>query len=170
MPYALKGRNVLVAAGSRGLGALIAEKFGAEGCNVAINYSQSKDRAEALAKKIEQEHGVKTVVLKGDMGIQADCRNVVRKSIESLNGLDVIIANAGWTKPCDFGNLGGLTEEEWDKCWAINTKSNLWLISEAESTFKANADGGVFLITSSIAVSPRETRALDIIKPPPLTV
>ena len=49
----------------RGLGALIAEKFGAEGCNVAINYAQSKDRAEALAEKIEKEHGVKTLVLQG---------------------------------------------------------------------------------------------------------
>ena len=85
MPYSLKGRNVLVTAGSRyetyptrlnlrsqcltyydrGLGALICEKFAAEGSNIAINYAMSKDRAEQLSRKIEDEHHVKTVLIQG---------------------------------------------------------------------------------------------------------
>lgn len=51
--------------GSRGLGALVAEKLAAEGCNVAINYNESKDRAEAVAKKITEDFQVKVIVLQG---------------------------------------------------------------------------------------------------------
>ena len=50
---------------SRGLGALVAEKLAAEGCNVALNYNESKERAEALAKKITEAYQVEVIVLQG---------------------------------------------------------------------------------------------------------
>jgi len=49
----------------RGLGALICEKFAAEGCNIAVNYNSSKERAEDVAKKIENEYKVKAIVIGG---------------------------------------------------------------------------------------------------------
>ena len=82
MPYSLKGRNVLVTGGSRyahldrsrilkialtfdrGLGALICERFAAEGCNIAINYLSSEDKAKEVAAKVEK-HSVKSVVIQG---------------------------------------------------------------------------------------------------------
>lgn len=39
------------------------------------------------------------------------------------------------------------------QCWAVNVKGKLALMRAALPTFRANPDGGVFLITSSIAVS-----------------
>jgi len=150
MVYSLVARNVLVTGGSRGLGALIAEKFAEEGCNVAVNYLQAADRAEQVAEKV-RGHGRKAVVIQGDVGIQTDCRSMVKQSIKQLGGLDIIINNAGWTKITAFGDLDALSEEEWDKCWAVNTKSNMHLLREAVPTFNANPDGGVFLISSSVA-------------------
>ena len=86
MPYSLKGRNVLVTGGSRyayilthldgsrilktaltfdrGLGALICERFAAEGCNIAVNYLSSEDKAKEVAAKVEK-HSVKSVVIQG---------------------------------------------------------------------------------------------------------
>lgn len=49
----------------RGLGALIAEKFAAEGSNVAINYVSNLERAKQTAEKIEKEYSAKTVILHG---------------------------------------------------------------------------------------------------------
>lgn len=49
----------------RGLGALIAEKFAAEGCKLAINYNASQDRAEQVAEKIERHHKTKAVLIQG---------------------------------------------------------------------------------------------------------
>ncbi|KAL8787020.1 MAG: hypothetical protein Q9213_002456 [Squamulea squamosa] len=71
MPYKLKGRNVLITGASRthhefrGLGALLAEKFAAEGCNVAINYNASEDRAQQLAEKIHKLYNSKAIIVKG---------------------------------------------------------------------------------------------------------
>ncbi|KAL8711326.1 MAG: hypothetical protein Q9220_004223 [cf. Caloplaca sp. 1 TL-2023] len=44
-----------------------------------------------------------------------------------------------------------MSEAEWDKCWAVNCKGNLHLLRKALPTFNANPDGGVYLMTSSIA-------------------
>ncbi|KAL9071151.1 MAG: hypothetical protein Q9157_005566 [Trypethelium eluteriae] len=45
-----------------------------------------------------------------------------------------------------------MEEHEWDKCWAVNVKGQMALVREALPTFNANPEGGVFLITSSVAV------------------
>lgn len=49
----------------RGLGALIAEKFAAEGSNVAINYVSNLERAKQTVEKIEKEYSAKTVIIQG---------------------------------------------------------------------------------------------------------
>ncbi|EKG21828.1 Short-chain dehydrogenase/reductase SDR [Macrophomina phaseolina MS6] len=152
MPYDLKGRNVLITGGSRGLGATLARTFAAEGCNVAINFQSSESAAQGLAKAIEQEHGVKVTTIKADVGVSAECERCVQETVKALGGLDILIGNAGYTKfTSDWGDLDALSEQDWDKCWAVNVKGKLALMRAAGPIFRANPEGGVFLITSSIA-------------------
>jgi len=47
------------------LGALICEKFAAEGCNVAVNYNASKDKAIEVAKKIQIGYRIKAFIIYG---------------------------------------------------------------------------------------------------------
>ncbi|KAL4808522.1 hypothetical protein BDV18DRAFT_100867 [Aspergillus unguis] len=151
MPYSLQNRNVLVTAGSRGLGAIVAQKFAAEGCNVAINYFSSKDAAEKVASEIQAKYKVKVVIIQGDASIQSECKNIVQTTLDQLGGLDILVSNAGWTKVTAFNDLDAMDEEDWDKCWSSNVKGHLWLFKAALPTFKANPEGGVFLLTSSAA-------------------
>ncbi|KAK1023317.1 hypothetical protein LTS16_024989 [Friedmanniomyces endolithicus] len=151
MPYHLKGRSVLVTGGSRGLGAEICRKFAAEGCNVAINYANSEAPAQELAKELQHQYSVKTVVIKGDAGVLSECAYCVQETIKAFGGLDGIVGNAGWTRFTDFNDLDAMSEAEWDKCFAVNVKGQHALIKEALPTFKKNTDGGFFIITSSIA-------------------
>jgi hypothetical protein len=46
-------------------GELICFKFADEGCNVAINYTSSADKAAAVAKKVEQDYGVRAFTIQG---------------------------------------------------------------------------------------------------------
>ena len=50
---------------SRGLGVCIAEKFAAEGCNLAINYLSSEQAANDLALRLQNEYSIKTVTIQG---------------------------------------------------------------------------------------------------------
>ncbi|KAJ5084390.1 Short-chain dehydrogenase/reductase SDR [Penicillium alfredii] len=176
MPYSLRDRNVLIIGGSRGLGALVAEKFAAEGSNVAINYMSSRDDAEKVASGIASQYGVKTIVIQGVWLLsfrfneeesksltyvshpdcrmpesKGDCANAVNTTIEQLGGLDIIISNAGWTKITEFADLDAMDDADWDKCWSVNVKSSLHLFKAALPTFNANPEGGAFIITSSTA-------------------
>ncbi|KAK4610490.1 3-oxoacyl-[acyl-carrier-protein] reductase FabG [Fulvia fulva] len=151
MPYALAGRNVLITGGSRGLGAEIARKFAAERCNVAINYANNEQPAQDLAKELQSDHNVKTTVVKGDGGMVSDIKNCIKTTIDAFGGLDIIIGNAGFTKFSNFKDLDAMSYEEWDKCWNTNVKGNHALLKEALPTLNANPDGGVFILTSSVA-------------------
>ncbi len=52
MDLQLKGKNALILGGTRGIGRAIALKLAAEGCDVAANYYNSADEAEALCAEI----------------------------------------------------------------------------------------------------------------------
>ncbi|RAL59373.1 hypothetical protein DID88_006863 [Monilinia fructigena] len=113
--------NVLVTGGTRGLGEAICLKFAAEGCNVAINY-------------VSIWGGV--VCLRADVSLESDCISVVKETIKGLGGLDVIISNAGYTRVLNF--LGYLCSYSRRLAKMLCYKC-------------ANEEGGVFIITSSIA-------------------
>ncbi|RAO69061.1 uncharacterized protein BHQ10_005073 [Talaromyces amestolkiae] len=151
MPYALKGRNVLVTGGSRGLGAAICEKFAAEGCNVAVNYISNADAAQRVADDIRRKYSVKTCIIQGDAEVASDNERIVKETVDNLTGLDIIIGNAGWTRFARPGDIYDLSHEEWTKCWTVNVLAHLQLMQTASPILKNNPDGGVYIITSSIA-------------------
>jgi len=151
MPYSLRGRNILVTGGSRGLGAEVCRKFASEGCNVAINYANNEAAAQQLAQELQNEHGVKTLVIQGDAGIVADCARCVEEAIKAFGGIDGVIGNAGYTKFTNFNDLDAMTEAEWDKAWAVQVKGMHALAKAFMPQFNKNSEGGFFIITSSVA-------------------
>lgn len=61
------------------------------------------------------------------------------------------ILSQGNTKVAPFGDIHALSEEDWDYTWNMLVKSNVFLFQAALPHLKANADGGVYLMQSSIA-------------------
>lgn len=136
---------------SRGLGAEIARAFAAEGSNIAINYANNASAAQTLASELESKHGVKATILKADAGSTSAVTALVKDATTALGGLDIVIANAGWTRFSDFADLDALTDDEWDRCWKTNVLGVKALAAAAVPVFNFNAEGGVVLVTSSIA-------------------
>jgi len=153
MSYSLKGRNVLITGGSRGIGEATSERFAQEGSNIVINYVSNKERADALQARLSTEYPeIKVFAIQADVGNKADCEKLVQESLAALGGLDVIVSNAGWTQFAkNYSDLDELSEEAWDKCYAINCKAHLWLLKEAKPTFNSNPDGGTLIICASTA-------------------
>ena len=57
----LRGQAVLVTGASRGIGAAIARAFAAAGANVAVNYRQSAQEAQAVVRQCRGSRTVKTL-------------------------------------------------------------------------------------------------------------
>jgi len=90
----LKGKNVLITGGSRGLGAGIAHAFAKEGANVLVNYVSDEASAVNVAAEISDKYGVKADIVQGDVGVGENCVRIVKKCIALFGGVDVIVSNA----------------------------------------------------------------------------
>jgi 3-oxoacyl-[acyl-carrier protein] reductase len=90
----LKGRNVLVTGASTGIGAAAARAFAAAGCNVAIHYNASRNRAEEVAADVRLAGG-KAHLVGGDFTDSARVRAVVDEAASAMGGIDVLVNNAG---------------------------------------------------------------------------
>lgn len=115
---------------------------------------------------------MKTTVIQGDATNLADCSRCIQETIKQFGGIDIIIANAGWTRFSNFADLGSMSDDEWNKCWHAQVLGPKKYVQEALPTFKQvgqpsiqlvlraleadvscgqNPEGGVMIITSSIA-------------------
>lgn len=148
----LKGKKALVTGGSAGLGASVCRQLAAEGVDIVLNYSKSRERAEVLAQELRSTYGVKVVVLQADVfGGAKTASKLVEESAASLGGLDIVISNAGWTKVVPYEDLDELDDELWDGCFQANIKTHFYLFRAAKKIFDENEEGGTFIVSASVA-------------------
>lgn len=87
-------RVALVTGGSRGIGAAIAVRLAAEGCDVAVNYRRDADAAAAVVARVEQEGG-RAVAYRADVASHEDDAAMVEQVLADFGRLDVLVCNAG---------------------------------------------------------------------------
>lgn len=85
---------LLIAAGSRSIGGAIARMAGERGYDVAINYVNNRDAAEATADHVRAQ-GRKASVIQGDMGKEEDIRRMFVEFDRDFDRLDTFVYNAG---------------------------------------------------------------------------
>ena len=103
-------RNVLITGASRGIGAATARAFAERGDKVFINYNNSQEAAEELAKET------------GGVAIRADVSNAneVNAMFEKMGSVDILINNAGIS---GFYMLDAMSDEEWKRMIDVNLNS-----------------------------------------------
>lgn len=112
MPLNIKNQVALVTGASAGLGAEIVKKLAAEGVNVAINYGSRKSLAEELAKEVETQYGIKTLILQADASKKEGLTELVQATIKEFGQLNIVVSNHGWTRMVNFADLEDLNEDE----------------------------------------------------------
>ncbi|TLX83726.1 MAG: SDR family oxidoreductase [Thaumarchaeota archaeon] len=108
----LGGKVVIVTGSSRGIGKATAKLFVKEGANVTITGKDLK-RLEDAAKEIGNVFPVS-----GDIRIESDVQNVVKKTVEKFGKIDILVNNAGifpQIKP-----LHKISEKEWNEVIDVN--------------------------------------------------
>jgi NAD(P)-dependent dehydrogenase (short-subunit alcohol dehydrogenase family) len=101
----IKGGVAIVTGSSSGIGAACVRLLASKGCNVVINYSRSVDAARAVAADCEKA-GAETLLVRADVGQDADCRRMVDETMARWGRIDALVNNAGITGPrCRIENV-----------------------------------------------------------------
>jgi 3-oxoacyl-[acyl-carrier protein] reductase len=138
----LSGKIALVTGGSRGIGAAIAKRLAAEGAAVAITYSSSPDRAEAVVKEIESAGG-KAIAIQADAADADAVKHSVNETVKQLGGLDILVNNAGVAA---MAPLDQFTLEDYDRTMAVNVRGVFVASQEASRHMK---EGGRIITIGS---------------------
>ena len=145
----LNNKVALITGAGRGIGKAIAERYGALGASVVVNYASSAEAAQETANVIERSGG-KAFAVQADVSKVADLERLFQTSLERFGRLDIVVANAGLEmsgKPVlDF------TEEEYDRLFNTNTKGAFFTIQKAAKYVADN--GRIIFVGSSTTAFP----------------
>jgi len=149
----LLGKNVLVTGGTSGIGQATAVRFAEHGANVAINYLTRPDEAAGTEEQVHtclrkvRQHGVRDVLVRGDVSSEDDVVRMVREAGERLGGLDILINSAGIqiSRPSEQ-----LASDEFDQVLAVNLRGSFLCAREAIKRFLADEKRGVVINVSSV--------------------
>ncbi|HET7047579.1 MAG TPA: glucose 1-dehydrogenase [Solirubrobacteraceae bacterium] len=149
----LKGKNVLVTGGTSGIGQAVAVRFAEHGANVAINYLTTPQEAAETEEQVRtclrtvRRHGVRDVLVQGDVSCEEDVVRMVGETAERLGGLDILVNNAGIqiSRPSEQ-----LASAEFDQVLAVDLRGAFLCAREAIKRFLADERPGVVLNVSSV--------------------
>src|SRR5256885_8806780 len=132
------GLCAIVTGSASGLGAATAAILAKGGARVVINSSSSQKEAEQTAD-LCRSAGAEVVVVQGDVSRDEDCKKIVAAAAP-WGRLDALINNAGTTKHMAHANLDGLSAEDFQRLFAVNTIGPFQMIRAARSLLEAGAN------------------------------
>jgi len=151
----LEGKVAVVTGASKGIGASIAEHFGAEGASVVVNYASSKAGADAVVKRITDKGG-KAIAVQADVSQPKDIARLFAETKAAYGKLDVLVNNAGIY---EFAPLESITPEHFHKQFNLNVLGLLLTTQEAVKHFNGNG-GSIINIGSVVGSMPVATASV----------
>jgi len=143
MTRALEGQVALVTGAARGIGRAIAKKLATEGADVAVNYYNSHDEAEALCKEL-RALGRRAHAIQGSVGVPDSVDEMFVAFREAFEHVDIVVSNAasGVLKPVMEMGL-----KHWRWCMETNALAVDLLAQHALPLMR---DGGRIIAMSSL--------------------
>ena len=136
------GKVVVVTGASRGIGEGIAKRFAQEGASVVV--SADEPRVEQVAEAILSAGG-KAMPVICDVTDKASVESLYAQTAQHFGRVDVSVQNAG---VITIARLPELSEEQWDKVMAVNTKG-VFLCCQAAVRYMMSQGSGRLINTAS---------------------
>lgn len=143
----LDGTVVLVTGGGRGIGASISRVLAREGATVAVNYSSSKDRAEAVVAEITAAGG-KAQAFGADVRDEEEVAKMVADVVAAFGRLDGVVNNA-----IGGSQSGSFAESTWDgyqNMLDFNCRAVYNTIKAAQPIMKEQGGGRIVNIVTEL--------------------
>ena len=141
--FDLSGKVALVTGSTRGIGRSIAEELARAGAKVVIS-SRKAEACEQVRAELEKEK-LEVLAKACNVSRKEELRALVDATLAKWGRIDIVVANAA-SNPY-YGPLTGIDDEAFDKIFANNLKSVLWL---AGMTLPDMKSGGSFTLVGSI--------------------
>ena len=158
-PYAgsgkLAGKVALVTGGDSGIGRAVCVLFAREGADVAISYLEEHEDAEETRRLVEAE-GRRALAIAGDIGDEAFCGELVRRTVDELGGLDVLVNNAAEQHPQE--SIEDISAEQLERTFRTNIFSFFFL---AKAALPHLGEGSAIVNSTSVTAYKGSPQLLD---------
>lgn len=151
----LKNKNVIITGGDSGIGRAVAVAFAKEGADISIVYLNEHGDAEETKRQIEQE-GRKCLLIPGDIGDEAFCKNAVNQTVQELGGLDVLVNNAAEQHPQQ--KIEDITKEQLERTFRTNIFGMFFMTKMAMPYLKS---GSAIVNTASVTAYKGNSTLID---------
>lgn len=147
----VQDKVIIVTGAGSGIGEGIARRLAEEGATVVVNDINADAGRKVVADIVAA--GGRAAFTAADVTKSADMKALIDGTVAQYGRLDVMVNNAGWT----HRNRPALevSEEEFDKCYAVNVKSIYLATLHAVPHFRAGGGGAFINIASTAGVRPR---------------
>lgn len=158
MDLGLKGKVMMVAASSKGLGFGIARQAALEGAVVSLG-SRSKKNITEAANRIRKEVPGATVYASSlDVASPASIEAWVKNTLKELGTIDALVVNGGGPPPGTFDQIDDST---WLSGYENTLMSAVRLIREVLPEMRRKQSGSILTVTSSSIKEPIDNLLLS---------
>jgi NAD(P)-dependent dehydrogenase (short-subunit alcohol dehydrogenase family) len=143
---------LLVAGGSRGIGAATCKLAAIRGYDVAVNYNTNSNAAASVVDAVKKSGG-KSVALQGDMGKEADIRRVFEETASKLGPIDAFVHSSGIIGP--MSRLDEASTQTLRDVFDVDAFGALICLRECvqRMSTKHGGQGGSIVLISSMAAT-----------------
>lgn len=147
----VKDKSIIVTGSGGGIGEGIAKRLAEQGAKVIVNDINAALGEKVVAQIIQA--GGTASFFAADVTQSSDVKALVAAAVQRYGKLDVMVNNAGWT----HRNRPALevSEDEFDRCFAVNVKSIYLATVHAVPVFRKNGGGSFINIASTAGIRPR---------------
>ena len=147
----LEGKAAIVTGGGTGVGRATALESGAAGLLGAGQLFEIARRGRSARPPRSRPWACSGIAVQADVADDAACRKMVDVAVKAFGRIDVLVNNAGTTKFVLATELEGVTDEDWQRIFAVNVIGPFHCARAVKEPMLASGGGQIINVTSVAA-------------------
>lgn len=143
--FDVTGKVALITGATGGFGRAASRALAAAGAKVMLT-GRTAAKLEPVAKEIAAQGG-QVAFLEGDPIVHSDVTRIVKGTVETFGGIDILITAAGVNKP---GLIHQQSDDEWQMIMDANVKGTYLFCKEVGKVMMEQGRGGKVILLGSV--------------------